>query len=52
MLSQTQQAAKRIPKLTSSNEGAISLDVRSNQKMDYANPQLGENPGRIGYNVS
>lgn len=52
MLPQTQQAAERVSEPASSYEGAVSLHIRSNQKMDCADPQLGENPGRIGYHVS
>lgn len=52
MLPQTQQAAKRVPEPASPYLGALSLDIRGNQKMDCANPQLGKNPGRISYYVS
>lgn len=52
MLPQAQQAAERISEPAGSYESAISLVIRSNQEMDPADPQLGENPGRIGYHVS
>ncbi len=52
MLPQAQQATECISEPAGSYEGAISLNIRSDQEMDHANPQLGENPWRIGYHVS
>jgi hypothetical protein len=51
VITQAEPSEVRISKRSGTSEGSVPGHVRSHQKMDDADPELGSDPGRTGDHV-